>query len=82
MDYAVPLEPGLEEKTQSIVRETEDLGEQRCVPSDVTGKRVRHPVFGTGTVIGVPRDGQGLIIQFDGIVTPRTFADSGKVTFE
>lgn len=82
VDYAVPLEPGLEEKTQSIVRETEDLGEQRCVPSDVTGKRVRHPVFGAGTVIGVPRDGQGLIIQFDGIVTPRTFADSGKVTFE
>ena len=82
VDYAVPLEPGLEEKTQSIVRETEDLGEQRCVPSDVTGKRVRHPVFGAGTVIGVPRDGQGLIVQFDGIVTPRTFADSGKVTFE
>ena len=82
MDYAVPLEPGLEEKTQSIVRETEDLGEQRCVPSDVAGKRVRHPVFGAGTVIGVPRDGQGLIVQFDGIVTPRTFADSGKVTFE
>ena len=82
VDYAVPLEPGLEEKTQSIVRETEDLGEQRCVPSDVAGKRVRHPVFGAGTVIGVPRDGQGLIVQFDGIVTPRTFADSGKVTFE
>ena len=82
VDYAVPLEPGLEEKTRSIVRETEDLGEQQSVPADVVGKRVRHPAFGQGTVIGVPREGQGLIVQFDAIVTPRTFADAGKVTFE
>ena len=82
VDYAVPLEPGLEEKTRSIVRETEDLGEQQSVPADVVGKRVRHPAFGQGTVIGVPREGQGLIVQFDAVVTPRTFADAGKVTFE
>ena len=30
---------------------------------DVTGKQVRHPVFGAGTVIGIPRDGQGLIVS-------------------
>ncbi len=81
VDYAVPLEPGLEEKTQERIRETEDTGTQTAVPADIIGKRVSHPVFGQGSVIGIPRDGQGLIVQFDSIVTPRTFADSSKVTF-
>ena len=82
VDYAVPLDPGLEEKTLEQVRQTEDLGAQKEVPSDLVGKRVSHPVFGPGSVIGVPRDGQGLIVQFDSMVTPRTFSDSTKVIFQ
>ena len=82
VDYAVPLDPGLEEKTLEQVRQTEDLGAQKEVPSDLVGKRVSHPVFGPGSVIGVPRDGRGLIVQFDSMVTPRTFSDSTKVIFQ
>ena len=82
VDYAVPLEPGLEEKTMEQIRQTEDLGPQQSVPSDLIGRRVSHPVFGAGNVIGVPRDGQGLIVQFDTIVTPRTFSDASKISFQ
>ena len=82
VDYAVPLDPGLEEKTLEQVRQTEDLGAQKEVPSDLVGKRVSHPVFGPGSVIGVPRDGRGVIVQFDSMVTPRTFSDSTKVIFQ
>ena len=82
VDYAVTLDPGLEEKTLEQVRQTEDLGAQKEVPSDLVGKRVSHPVFGPGSVIGVPRDGRGVIVQFDSMVTPRTFSDSTKVIFQ
>ena len=79
VDYVTPLDPDLEEKTMATIRETEDLAPNTPKQSDLVGKRVTHQVFGPGTIIGIPRDGQGLIVQFDSIVTPRTFVDVGKV---
>jgi DNA helicase-2/ATP-dependent DNA helicase PcrA len=45
------------------------------------GKRVRHSVFGSGTIIGVPKDRDGYIIQFDTVPTPRTLGISAKLDF-
>ena len=81
VDYVMPLDPDLEEKTLQSIQETEDWASDTPKQSDLVGKRVTHQVFGPGTVIGIPRDGQGIIVQFDTIVTPRTFADAGKVQF-
>lgn len=81
VDYVMPLDPDLEEKTLRSIQETEDWASDTPKQSDLVGKRVTHQVFGPGTVIGIPRDGQGIIVQFDSIVTPRTFADAGKVQF-
>ena len=81
VDYVTPLDPDLEEKTLRSIQETEDWASDTPKQSDLVGKRVTHQVFGPGTVIGIPRDGQGIIVQFDTIVTPRTFADAGKVQF-
>lgn len=81
VDYVMPLDPDLEEKTLRSIQETEDWASDTPKQSDLVGKRVTHQVFGPGTVIGIPRDGQGVIVQFDSIVTPRTFADAGKVQF-
>ena len=81
VDYVTPLDPDLEEKTLRSIQETEDWASNTPKQSDLVGKRVTHQVFGPGTVIGIPRDGQGVIVQFDSIVTPRTFADAGKVQF-
>ena len=81
VDYVMPLDPDLEEKTLRSIQETEDWASDTPKQSDLVGKRVTHQVFGPGIVIGIPRDGQGIIVQFDTIVTPRTFADTGKVQF-
>lgn len=81
VDYVTPLDPELEEKTLESIRQTEDWTPNSPVKSDLVGKRVRHIVFGEGMVIGLPKDGQGVIVQFDSMVTPRTFADTGKLTF-
>ena len=81
MDYVVPLDPDLEEKTMASIRDSEDLTPNTPVKSDLVGKRVKHVIFGEGTVIGIPRDNQGVIVQFDSMVTPRTFSDLGKLNF-
>lgn len=38
-------------------------------------------IFGEGTIIGIPRGQEGYIIQFDRVVTPRTFGASVKLEF-
>lgn len=81
IEYVVPLDPSLEEKTYAAIRETEEQGSRKDDMGNLIGKRVSHSILGEGTVIGLPRSGQGLIVQFDEMVTPRTFADSSKITF-
>ena len=81
VDYAVPLDPDLIENAMNKIRETEDLEPRKEAPSEFIGKRVLHPVFGEGIIIGKPRDQEGYIIQFDSMVTPRTFGASVKLVF-
>ena len=81
VDYAVPLDPDLMENAMKKIRETEDLEPRKEAPPEFIGKRVLHPVFGEGTIIGKPREQEGYIIQFDSMVTPRTFGAAGKITF-
>ena len=81
VDYAVPLDPELMENALKKIRETEELEPRKEAPPEFVGKRVLHPVFGEGTVIGKPRDQQGYIIQFDSMVTPRTFGAGVKLVF-
>ena len=81
LDDAVPLDPDLIEQAMDKIRETEDLEPRKEAPSELIGRRVKHPVFGEGTVIGTPRGQEGYIIQFDTIVTPRTFGAAAKIEF-
>ena len=81
VDYAVPLDPELEDRALAQIRITEPEEGRKEQPSELVGKRVRHPVFGEGTIIGTPRDRSGIIIQFDSIVTPRTFGDQVKLDY-
>ena len=81
MEYAVPLDPDLEERALEQIRRTEDLDSRPEQPSELIGKRVLHPVFGEGSVIGIPRGQEGVIIQFDTMVTPRTFGPAAKITY-
>ena len=81
VEYAVPLDPDLEEKALEQIRKTEDTGKRQSAVCELVGRRVTHPVFGEGTVIGTPRDQEGIIIQFDSMVTPRTFGPAAKITY-
>ena len=81
VEYAVPLDPDLIENAMNKIRETEDLEPRKEAPSEFIGKRVLHPVFGEGSIIGKPADQEGYIIQFDSMVTPRTFGASVKIVF-
>lgn len=71
VDYVEPLEPALMEEARRQISKTEDLEPGRKDPF-APGARVRHRIFGEGTVL-IPGEG-GLIVQFDRVVTPRTIA--------
>lgn len=81
IEYAVPLDPDLEERALEEIRKTEDSGARQPRISDQIGKKVIHPVFGEGVVIGIPRGQEGVIVQFASIVTPRTFGPAAKLTY-
>ena len=82
VQYVVPLDPQLEERAMEEIRRTEEPDSAGApLKSDLVGRRVRHPVFGDGTVIGIPRDQEGVIVQFDTIITPRTFGSGAKITY-
>ena len=81
LDYVVALDPSVIEEARTQIEKTEHFERRVEKKPDCVGKRVRHSVFGEGTVIGVPRDREGYIIQFDTIPTPRTLAPNGKLEF-
>ena len=81
VEYTVPLDPELEERAFAQIRKTEDLEARPRLLSEQIGKRVLHPVFGEGSVIGIPRGQEGVIVQFDAMVTPRTFGPGVKLTW-
>lgn len=81
VEYVEPLDPELEDKAINEIRKTEDITPRPEAPCELIGKRVRHPIFGDGSIIGLPRDQEGYIVQFDSIVTPRTFGAAVKLTF-
>ena len=71
VDYAEPLEPALLEEARRRIEKTESP-EPAHREAFAPKTRVRHPVFGEGTVLA-PGEG-GVIVQFDRISTPRTIA--------
>ena len=81
LDYVTELDPDLVEDAMEHIRKTEAMESPSQKQDAAVGKRVCHPVFGEGTVIGIPRGQEGYIIQFDKMVTPRTFGPSVKLIF-
>lgn len=79
VDYAVPLDPEIEERTLDQIRRTESGDIRPASVNEKVGKRVVHPVFGEGIVIGIPRGQDGVIVQFSAMETPRTFGPAVKL---
>lgn len=81
VEFAAPLDPELEERVLEQIRKTEDLGPVTNIEYALVGKRVIHPVFGEGNIIGIPRGQEGVIVQFATMVTPRTLGPTAKLTY-
>ena len=79
VDYAVPLDPEIEERTLDQIRRTESGDIKPASVNEKVGKRVVHPVFGEGIVIGIPRGQDGVIVQFSAMETSRTFGPAVKL---
>ena len=48
-------------------------------PAFSAGDRVRHAVFGEGTVLSVDEEKRAFVIRFDNMETPRTIAARVKL---
>lgn len=81
IDYAVPLDPELEDRAMEQIRKTEHTVERPPMDADIIGKRVHHSIFGEGSIIGTPRGQEGIIVQFDSMATPRTFGPAVKLKY-
>jgi DNA helicase-2/ATP-dependent DNA helicase PcrA len=81
VEYVVPLDPALVEEAMAGIRRTEDFSASVERVDKAVGKRVKHMIFGEGQIIGLPRDQEGYIVQFDSMVTPRTFGAGVKLAF-
>ena len=73
LDYVIPLDPELVEEAGRVISRTEpDCGFRPREEGLAKGTWVRHPVFGEGQVLLQEQGGAVLLVQFTGIVTPRS----------
>lgn len=71
LSFTEPPEEGLLQEAQNFIRHSQSLlpEEEASILSE--GQRVRHFLFGEGTVLETDRDKGAYVIQFDGMATPR-----------
>lgn len=79
LTFTPPMEAGLVEAARTYIGRSLDWlpeGESSILP---TGLRVRHPVFGLGTVLDADLERSAHIVQFDGMETPRRISFRAKL---
>ncbi len=79
LTYTKPPQPGLLRAAQDAIAHSERfLPEQESAALPV-GQRVRHSVFGAGTVVDVDLEKNAHVVQFDGMDTPRSISFRAKL---
>ncbi len=75
MEHVVPPQEGLIRETREYVELSEKWLEQEEQPAALPkGRRIRHFIFGEGSVRDVDLEKRAYLIQFDRMKTPRTIA--------
>lgn len=89
--FLLEIEPGLltfpQPPQEGLIREARAYADrsERYLPEDdqnlmfPVGQRVRHALFGLGTVLEVDRDKGAHVVQFDGMDTPRQISFRAKL---
>ena len=71
LSFTEPPEEGLLQEAQNFIRHSQSLLPEEDAPILPEGQRVRHFLFGEGTVLETDRDKGAYVIQFEGMATPR-----------
>ena len=71
LSFTEPPEERLLQEAQNFIRHSQSLLPEEEAPILPEGQRVRHFLFGEGTVLETDRDKGAYVIQFDGMATPR-----------
>lgn len=80
LTFTLPPQEGLiREAREYVERSTRYMPEDDSGILMVVGQRVRHSMFGDGTVVGIDTDKGAHIVQFDGIATPRKISFKAKL---
>ena len=71
LSFTEPPKEGLLQEAQNFIRHSQSLLPEEEAPILPEGQRVRHFLFGEGTVLETDRDKGAYVILFDGMATPR-----------
>lgn len=80
LTFALPLQEGLiREAREYVERSIRWMPEREDDVLMHEGQRVRHAMFGEGTVVGVDTDKGAHVVQFDSMNTPRKISFKAKL---
>ena len=80
LEYTAPPRESLLREAREYIASSDSRLTPDASPAVLPqGSRVRHSVFGPGTVLSVDMEKAAHIIKFDGIATPRTIAFRAKL---
>ena len=74
LSYVQPPQEGLIREAQEYIRHSQLSMPSEDVSPMAQGQRVRHFLFGEGTVLGADMEKGAHVIQFDGMKTPRSIS--------
>ena len=80
IDFVTPLEDSLVKDARAYIRAKDSqLDRAQAAPLLEVGTRVKHIVFGLGSVVAIDTDRKAYKILFDGMDTPRSLAFHAKL---
>ena len=80
IDFITPLEDSLVKDARVYMRVRDaQLDQAEAAPAFEVGSRVKHLVFGTGTIVGIDTERNAYEVHFDGMDTPRSLAMRAKL---
>lgn len=79
IDFVTPMEDSLVKEAQAYIAMKDRRLDREEAPALGPGARVRHPVFGEGSIVAVDGARGAYSVQFDGMDTPRSISMRAKL---
>ena len=79
LEHTEPPEEGLVKEARDYIETSERFLPEKEPEAFAAGQRVRHPIMGLGTVVGVDTDAGAHLVRFDGFATPRAISFRAKL---